>query len=152
MESKNTELYWKRRAKHGRNKIFEDPEDLWEKATEYFQWVTENPLYETKAFHNQGEIVTAEVPKMRPMTIQGLLSYINLGEKTWYKYKDREDFVQVTETIDNIIRNQKFEGAASGFFNSNIIARDLGLSDYHDVDVENKTTVTLKKKQYDGAN
>ena len=29
--------------------------------------------------------------------------------------------------------SQKFEGAASGIFNANIIARDLGLSDKQDI-------------------
>ncbi|MDC9826565.1 terminase small subunit, partial [Devosia sp. ZB163] len=31
--------------------------------------------------------------------------------------------------VDEIIRAQKFEGAAAGLLNPNIIARDLGLAD-----------------------
>ncbi len=36
--------FWEQRSSHGRKPIFEDPEQLWEAACEYFEWVTDNPL------------------------------------------------------------------------------------------------------------
>jgi hypothetical protein len=44
-----------------------------------------------------------------------------------------KDFSNVITRIRETIFNQKFEGAASGFFNANIIARDLGLKDSKDI-------------------
>ncbi len=35
----------------------------------------------------------------------------------------------ITSKIDNVIRSQKFAGAAADLLNANIIARDLGLKD-----------------------
>ena len=40
----------------------------------------------------------------------------------------------VIDDIEKIIYRQKFEGAAAGLLNANIIARDLGLRDKQDVD------------------
>jgi hypothetical protein len=40
--------------------------------------------------------------------------------------------MEVITRIDKYIYNQKFEGAAAGFLNPNIIARDLGLADKTD--------------------
>lgn len=42
--------------------------------------------------------------------------------------------MEVTTYVEEIIRTQKFEGAAVGAFNANIIARDLGLSDKKEID------------------
>ena len=38
--------FWKFRSKHGRDKLFESPELLWEEACKYFQWIKDNPLKE----------------------------------------------------------------------------------------------------------
>lgn len=41
--------YWELREKHGRNKIYEAPEQIWEAACEYFQWCDDNPWYKNEA-------------------------------------------------------------------------------------------------------
>ena len=38
--------FWKLRSKHGRDKLFQSPELLWDAAEEYFQWSVDNPLIE----------------------------------------------------------------------------------------------------------
>lgn len=38
------------------------------------------------------------------------------------------------DEVETTIYTQKFEGAAVGAFNSNIIARDLGLADKKEID------------------
>ena len=35
--------FWQLRAKHGRDKLFTSPDDLWNAACEYFQWCDDNP-------------------------------------------------------------------------------------------------------------
>jgi len=126
--------FWKLRCKHGRNKIFSTPEILWDSATGYFQWVEDNPLYETKAFAFQGVVTTEKLPKMRAMTMNGLCLYLGVGESTIQDYAKREDFSGVVDLIRKTIYEQKFTGAAADLLNSNIIARDLGLRDKTDID------------------
>jgi hypothetical protein len=56
------------------------------------------------------------------------------GWRTIEDLKTRSnDFLQIITRIEDIIYSQKFEGAAVGQFNSNIIARDLKLSDQTDI-------------------
>lgn len=126
--------YYKLRSKDGRDLIFETPEALSNACNEYFSWCLSNPLMETvvqkiKINRDEEEIRLVEVPKMRAFTIQGLCNYIDISVKGFNLYEEREDFIPVTTRARQIIYNQKFEGAASGFLNANIIARDLGLVD-----------------------
>lgn len=131
--------FWKLRAKHGRDKLFATPEELWQAACEYFAWIEENPLYETKAFSYQGGITQTELPKMRAMTLAGLCFYLHCNEAYFRTFKAQlpegeKDFNTVISDIEQVIYNQKFEGAAADLLNANIIARDLGLRDKKDVD------------------
>ncbi|AVR47244.1 hypothetical protein C7S20_19410 [Christiangramia fulva] len=85
-----------------------------------------------------------KVPKMRPFTLEGFCNYAEIVVNTFKNYEKKEidpdsseeeqqevrDFLTVTRAIRQIIDNQQFEGAASGFLNHNIIARKLGLSDH----------------------
>jgi len=125
--------FWEARTKHGRNKLFESPEALWEACIEYFEWVEENPLIEAKVFHAQGKITTAELPKMRAMTIDGLCLFLDIDDCTWQRWRGEDDFKGVVAKADKVIRSQKFAGAAADLLNSNIIARDLGLAEKHSV-------------------
>ena len=87
----------------------------------------ETVVQKIKVSRDEEEIRLIEVPKMRAFTIQGLCNYIDISVKGFNLYEDREDFIPITTRVRQIIYNQKFEGAASGFLNANIIARDLGL-------------------------
>jgi hypothetical protein len=121
--------FWEARSSHGRKPRFESPDDLWDACCEYFEWVEQNPLYEAKAFAFQGVVTVESLPKMRAMTIAGLCIFLDIGVQTWHDYRAREDFSEVTTRVDEIIRTQKFQGAAADLLNPNIIARDLGLAE-----------------------
>jgi hypothetical protein len=121
--------FWKNRSSHGRKPIFQTPDDLWTACLQYFDWVDDNPLWESKGFAFQGHVTVHELPKMRAMTITGLCIFLDIGRRTWDDYRAREDFVPVTTRAEEIIRTQKFQGAAADLLNANIIARDLGLAD-----------------------
>lgn len=128
MAAQEGNRFWELRGKHGRDKIFETPESLWEAACEYFQWCEDNPLYECKAFSFQGEVIKADLPKMRAMTMSGLCFYLGVNDAYFRQLTD-EDFSTVVQQIETVIYNQKFQGAAADLLNANIIARDLGLVD-----------------------
>lgn len=130
--------FWKARTKHGRDKIFKTPDLLREACFEYFQWCNDNPLQEDKLVIFQGVATHEPVAKLRAFTIGGLCIFLGITAETWKHYREVEDFVLITREAEEIIREQKFAGAAAELLNSNIIARDLGLRDGVDV----STTVT----------
>lgn len=125
--------FWKLRSKHGRDKLFESPDLLLEAAQEYFQWCDENPWIKNDAVKG-GDMagVLIKIPTARPYTLSGLCVYIGANESYWRNFKKDnkiEGFSAVITHVEEVIRTQKFEGAAVGAFNANIIARDLGLSE-----------------------
>lgn len=140
--------FWKLRSKHGRNKLFETPELLWEAACEYFQWCEDHPLYESKAFSYLGEVTIAELPKMRAMTISQLCFYLNCNEAYFRQFKrelpeGEKDFSTIIREIESTIYNQKFQGAAADLLNGNIIARDLGLKEQSYIETEGNINYTI---------
>lgn len=135
--------FWKLRSKHGRDKLFASPELLWEAAAEYFQWCEDNPLIEIDFRGKDSNEV--EIPKMRAFTIQGLCLYLDCNTHYFNDFKkaNHKGFSDILTRIMETIYNQKFTGAAAGFLNPNIIARDLGLADKKEVD---KTVTRLNFK------
>lgn len=129
MPAPKSNKFWEARTSHGRDKLFADDEILWAAAIEYFEWVEDNPLWESKVTQFQGAPVDMIIPKMRAMTIEGLRLFLDISHTTWANYKRHKDFIAVTEKIEDVIRSQKFAGAAADLLNANIIARDLGLRD-----------------------
>lgn len=132
--------FWKLRSKHGRDKLFESPELLWESACEYFEWCDENPFIQIDFKGKDADKV--EIPRMRPYTWDGLETFLEIESLRDYKTnEDYKDFSQVITRIGKIIYDQKFSGAASGFFNASIIARDLGLADKKEIDADVKQEI-----------
>lgn len=126
--------FWEQRSKHGRSKRFETPEELWEEACEYFKWCEDNPLIEVD-FKGK-DAMEVHIPKMRAFTWDGLELFIDMYSLRDYKTNEKyKEFSQVIARIDKIIYTQKFTGAAAGFLNPNIIARDLGLADKQETKV-----------------
>lgn len=142
--------FWQQRTKHGRDKLFESPEILLEAAMEYFKWCSDNPLIEIDFKGKDADEV--HIPKMRAFTWDGLELYLDVYSLRDYKTNPKyKDFSQVITRIEKIIYNQKFTGAAAGFLNPNIIARDLGLTDKKEVDhsgmPEPKQTIIINGKE-----
>jgi hypothetical protein len=90
------------------------------------------------------------IPVMRPFTKEGLSLYLHVNTHYFNEFSDRLEkkkepevwetltkeereivigFSEVIRMIRETIDNNQFDGAASGFFNPNIIARKLGLGD-----------------------
>lgn len=134
--------FWRNRSKHGRDKLFASPEALWEAACEYFEWCDTNPLKEKDWVGKDADQVNRE--HMRAYTWSGLEFYLDVGSFRDYKTKEsHKDFLQVITRIENVIYTQKFEGAAAGLLNANIIARDLGLAD------KSESKVTVEQPLFD---
>ena len=94
------------------------------------------------------ELTKVELPTARPYTITGLCLYLDCNVQYFTDFENRltdsnqdKGFSVVITRIRETIYTQKFEGAAVGAYNANIIARDLGLTDKrehkHDHDFSN---------------
>lgn len=137
--------FWELRTKHGRDKLFETPEILWEEACKYFEWCEDNPLLSVD--FKGPDLVKVEVPKMRAFTWEGLELFLGIESLRSYKtHENYKDFKHVIGKINQVMFKQKFEGAAAGFLNANIIARDLGLQDNQKIDMKANISGTQRTK------
>lgn len=135
------------RSKHGRDRLFSDPEALWDAALEYFQYCDSNPWPEQDWVGKDAIEVTRY--KKVPYTWSGLALYCDCSINTIKACKDvSSDFLTIFTRIEQTIYSQKLTGAANGFFNANIIARDLGLADK----TQNDHTVNMEKPGWLGGN
>lgn len=116
-------------TKVGRPPIYKNPAELWSEVVGYFEWVDKNPILKTDFKGKDASEVQYDL--QRPYTWQGL--YVYLGVKDIEHYKTKSEFSEIIAHISNIIYSQKFDGAAVGIFNPNIIARELGLADKKDI-------------------
>lgn len=122
--------FWEARSSAGPKPKFDTPKKLWNACVKYFEWVEDNPLYEIKITAFQGDVTQTPVAKMRAMTQSGLCNFLNISRSTWDNWRTtRPDLSDIIGTVEEIIYQQKFEGAAADLLNANIISRDLGLAD-----------------------
>ena len=145
--------FWKLRSKHGRDKLFTTPELMWEAACNYFQWCVDNPMQEESIIKYKDSYEKANTSKLRAFTMEGMCHYLDCNKGYFSDFansiKDKDDelskdFSVIITRIREIIYRQKFEGAASGFLNANIIARDLGIADKQDITSKgDKITINL---------
>lgn len=162
--------FWEMRSKHGKDELFASSDLLWEAACEYFQWCDENTLYTTE--QRKGNVIipkgmdakdlknllksTVDLPAMRAYTLKGLCVFLGINTGYFNDFKrrlkdhdekepraDAEDFLNVIERIEDVIYVQKFEGAAAGLLNGNIIARELGLADKKEHKLDEPVSFTL---------
>ena len=119
--------FWKLRSKHGRDKLFESPELLWDAACEYFE-ATDSRKWVKKDWVGK-DALPVERENETPYTKSGLCLFLDISE--WRLLLDlkmvSEDFSQVVSRIENIIITQKTEGASVGAFNASIVSLELGL-------------------------
>jgi len=151
--------FWKLRSKHGRDKIFATPELMLDAAYEYFQWCIDNPLIEIDFRNSKGGLKEVKLPKMRAFTIEGLTCYLDVNTLYFNDFENglkgkkdaqSKDFSKVITHVKQIIYRQKFEGAAAGFLNANIIARDLGLVERKDFTSDNEKITGINYITPDG--
>lgn len=137
--------FWKLRTKHGRDRIFESPADMWAAACEYFEACEKNPLYSTDF---KGPHATeVQMPKLRAFSMKRLCLFLGTNEAYFSQFKKtlpsletslQKDFSQVITAIEDTVFCQKFEGAAAGELNANLISRELGMADRIVAEVEDK--------------
>ena len=121
--------WWKHRATSGRDKVFSTPEQLWQAAVEYFEFTDSRKWTKKDWVGKDAKEVSRE--SETPYTIAGFCVFVDCSRQWWNEGKKvaTPEFLEVYGRIEAIMYTQKFEGAAVGAFNVNIIARDLGLKE-----------------------
>lgn len=118
--------WWKKRTKHGIDKIFGTPEIMEEAIMEYFQHAMAT------------EIKVGELTKHRPFSMNALCVFLRVNSRYFAQFEARianneiergSDFSTVIQNAKEIINTEQFEGAVLGKYKENIIARKLGLHD-----------------------
>lgn len=127
--------------KVGRPPRWKTPKELWASVHPYFDHQDENPIISTEITSTSKGSFLKEIHHKKPYTWQGL--YVFLGVPNLDHYKEKDEFSAILTHIGNIIYSQKFDGAAAGVFNANIIARDLGLRDNKDVTTNGNDVIIL---------
>ena len=119
--------FWKLRATHGRNLIFSSPTILKEACDEYFEVTSQRVWIKEDWVGKDADRVERKTSV--PFTLTGLYIFLDINRSTWDEYRQKDGFSAVCTHVEQVIYNQKFEGATVGAYNANIIARDLGLVD-----------------------
>lgn len=130
----------------GAPRLMKSPKYLNDKASAYFKDVDKNPWIKYEAIKSGDMVGTlVEIPLQRPYTLIGFCIFLGVNSEYFKDFKNAltdseedKEFSRVIKAIEDIIRNQKFEGAVVGSFKENIIARDLGMVDK----IENNNTNT----------
>ncbi|WP_255720688.1 DNA-packaging protein [Spirosoma oryzicola] len=79
-----------------------------------------------------------------------------MGQSYWRKFKeskrDDEAFQWAIARIEDVIYSHKFEGAVLGYFNANIITRELGLQNRQrrDEQLQQKQRALVRREQSNG--
>lgn len=144
--------YWEWRKNTGRPKAIRTPKEMWKHACDYFRSIDEYPFLKQEQRKSpikieRGAIIDDDLREeiknpvigletIRPYTWAGFEAYLfergvlaNLDHYKANLDNRYQEFIEIIRAIDKIMFAQKFEGAAAGVFNANIIARDLGLTD-----------------------
>ncbi len=119
--------YWQLRFKDGKPKTY-TPDELFEKALEYFDWVQDNPIEIIDP--NDKEKHTF---KTRPMSKKGFCVFIGLASTNYFKWHKDKDYRHIIGAINDVIAIQQTEMASIGEFKENIIARMQGLAEKQEV-------------------
>lgn len=130
----------------GRPPKFKTATELLECVNGYFAWVKANPLKVAEVKSFKDDSWNHKKPVRRPMTIGSLHTFLGISGETWRRWKTpgdanhRADFIAIIAMAEEVIRNDKLEGALAGLYNPTITTRILGLSEK----VEHSGGVTVK--------
>lgn len=139
------------KAKKGRPKAIESPEQMWQLFQDYAAHTKKNPIKVKDWVGGMGKPIIRE--KERPLTLEGFELYVfekGIGCTTLDHYFSNregryEDFVAVCLLIRKQIRQDQIAGGMAGIYNPSITQRLNGLVEK----TENKHEVTEIKITHD---
>ncbi|MEG0209064.1 MULTISPECIES: terminase small subunit [Gammaproteobacteria] len=111
------------------------PEQLFDFAVRYFSWAEDNAIKAAETANFQGVVSEHLVHKFRVFTLNGLCLFAGFSSSGYSKWRKEPGFSDVTEWIDGVITEQKFQLAANGLINASFIGKDLGIDKASSVEV-----------------
>jgi hypothetical protein len=137
----------------GRNRIFQEPEQMQIAINEYFEYMKDQKWIKKdfiKSGPDAGQLI--DLPTQTPMTIQSFCLFLGVHTQYFSEFIDTLNAIQNKEKAHefsviitramNVISNQKLEGAMTGAYNPMIVARIEGLKE--------KTDITSNDQQITG--
>lgn len=127
-------------AKRGAKPHYDNPEELADAIDRYFEWVEKTPIYVTEAKTvaqggNMGsEVEMIQIPRRRYPSLYSLARFLGFRYSSYVQLKEKPEFADILEDAEARVKDEKLQGAAQNEFNSNIVARDIGLRDGQDID------------------
>lgn len=154
---------WKiaqQRGTIGRNRIFQEPEQMQNAINEYFEYMKDQKWIKKdfiKSGPDAGKLI--DLPTQTPMTIQSFCLFLGVHTQYFSEFLDSLDAIQDREKAHefsviitramNIISSQKLEGAMVGAYNPMIVARIEGLKEKTDITSNDQqiTGITVSKEE-----
>ena len=121
---------WRRVKNPGRPPKFPYAMTLWNSCVEYFEHEIQGTYVAEKPGATDEEGNVKLVLRRRPFSQRNLCTYLGIHIDTWLDWKkSRPDFSGVIAMVEQIIFQDKYDGAAIGVFSERLMSRDLGLID-----------------------
>lgn len=133
------------RSSYGANPKYGTPEQIIDAAYQYFDYLATHPLIEVKLFQFKGQIVHGQSAKMHIPTLTGLHIFMGITASTWRNYRESDHLKDACEFVDNLIWQAKISGAAADLLNPMIVAREMGLKEYHVGEVSHTASKELSE-------
>lgn len=109
----------------GNNKL--TPEQLMQLVVNYFEWAETNAIKAGAESSFQGRTYQDTITRPRVFTWNGLTLFLGVSTGIIQRWKRQPGYMEVLDFADQVIREQKYQYAANGMINTNMIAKELGI-------------------------
>ena len=116
------------------------PEQLFDLAVKYFSWAEDNAIKAAETASFQGVVTENLVHKPRVFTLTGFCLYCGVTSSAIEKWRKSAGYDEVMVFIDSVIREQKYQLAASGIVNPVMISKELGIDKPQEITISNNSS------------
>ena len=116
------------------------PETVFNLAVKYFSWAEKQAIKAIETASFQGVVTENLVHKPRVFTLNGFCLYCGVTASSIQSWRASPGFAEVMEFIDSVIREQKYQLAASGIVNPGMISKELGIDKPQEITITNTSS------------
>lgn len=116
------------------------PETVFNLAVKYFSWAEDQAIKAIETASFQGVVTENLVHKPRIFTLSGFCLYCGVTASSIQSWRASPGFSEVMEFIDSVIREQKYQLAASGIVNPGMISKELGIDKPQEITITNTSS------------
>lgn len=111
------------------------PEQLFDFAVKYFSWAEDQAIKAIETASFQGVVTENLVHKPRVFTLTGFCLYCGVTTSAIQTWRKSPGFDEVIAFIDSVVREQKYQLAASGIVNPGMISKELGIDKPQEINI-----------------